>query len=241
MSGFRPKVHGVPVLRETLAGEGGTAMAVLPAVGLTLGGVLAKLILFAAACFLFARYLERPAMRFFERSESGTDAVISLTSVGILIAGLAGLAGFSVAIGAFFAGLVFSRNREAIENQTPFDTLYDLFVPFFFIGIGLRVSPEALTGGWAAGVALLAAAAGGKLLGTLIPAVWMMEPRRALVLGVSLIPRAEIMMIIMEHGRQLGDWAVPPELFSATVMVVMGTCCVAPLALGPLIDRFAAD
>lgn len=224
-----------PVLRDSLDGDAGGA-SLLPEALSTVGWVLLKLMAFAGACFLFARYLEKPILRFFERSESGTDAVISLTSLGILIAGLAGLAGFSVAIGAFFAGLAFSRNREAIQNQTPFCTLYDLFVPFFFIGIGLSVEPEVLGGAWVPGGLLLAAAVAGKLLGTLLPSVASLGWRSALTLGVSLVPRAEIAMIIMEHGRQWGDWAVPAELFSAMVLVVLGTCLLAPLAMGRLID-----
>jgi len=55
------------------------------------------------------------------------------------------------------------------------------------------------------------------------------------------VPRAEITMIIMERGRQLGDWAVPAELFAAFVLVSVLTCLVAPIVLELLFRRWPED
>ncbi|PLW81265.1 cation:proton antiporter [Kineobactrum sediminis] len=227
----------LPVLRDGVGESAGLAWMTLR----TVGWVLLKLTLFGAACFLFARYAETPVVRFFSRSETKTDAVISCTSLAILIAGLADLLGFSVAIGAFFAGLAFSRNREVVENQTPYNTLCDLFVPFFFIGIGLSVPPSTLDQALIPGLLLLVAAVTGKLLGTLPVAAVIrgMGMGGAITLGVSLIPRAEISMIIMERAHRIGDWAVPGELFSAMVVVVLSTCLITPPLLVWLIRRYA--
>jgi len=48
-------------------------------------------------------------------------------------------------------------------------------------------------------------------------------------------------MIIMERGRQLGDWAVPAELFAAFVLVSVLTCLVAPIVLELLFRRWPED
>jgi Kef-type K+ transport system membrane component KefB len=61
---------------------------------------------------------------------------VVVAGISFLIAALAGLLGFSVAIGAFFAGLVFSRDPDSVKLDGLFDTFYEIFVPFFFIGIG---------------------------------------------------------------------------------------------------------
>lgn len=199
--------------------------------------VMGKLLLFAVACYGFARYAEKPLIRFFSHSESATDTVISLTSLAIIIAGIAGLLGFSVAIGAFFAGLAFSRNRSAVEEHTPFTTLHDLFVPFFFVGIGMDLSLSALGQVWMPALVLLGMAYAGKLIGTVGFSWPMLGWGGAWTLGFSMVPRAEITMIIMNRGLRMDNGVVTPELYSAMVLVVLGTCLLAPPILHALISR----
>lgn len=235
----------LPTLRDVVAsgaGEGdGASQAELWSALLTNGGVIiAKLLLFAGACYLFARFVRGWIVDFFERRETGADAVISITGIGIIIAGVAGTLGFSVAVGAFFAGLAFSSSREAIYEGTPFQTMRDLFVPFFFVGIGLSVEASALTEAWGVGLALASVAIAGKVAGTTLPGMLVGGGVSALVLGVAMIPRAEITMIIMERGLQLGDWAITERTFSAMVVVVLVTCLLAPPTLRILINRHIA-
>lgn len=203
----------------------------------TIAFVLSKLVVLSAACYMFARYAEKPLIGFFERSESGTDTVISVVSIGIIIAGLAGIMGFSVAIGAFFAGLAFSRNRDTIETQTPYTTIQDFFVPFFFIGIGLQVDVTAIGQAWGLAGALLVTAFLGKLIGTLLPSLAITTPGCGLTLGLSMVPRAEITMIIIGGAHQMGDWAVDAQLFTAMFVVVFGTCLLTPPLLRSMINR----
>jgi Kef-type K+ transport system membrane component KefB len=143
-----------------------------------------------------------------------------------------------VAIGAFFAGLVFCERRERIADQTPFLALHDLFVPFFFFSIGLKVNPEALGGAWLLGLVLLATAVLGKLLGTGLPSAPMVGLSSAATLGVSLVPRAEITMIITQRALEAGPWALSQDAYSAMVLVVLATCVLAPPTLHHLIRRY---
>jgi len=53
-----------------------------------------------------------------------------------------------------------------------------------------------------------------------------------------MVPRAEITMIIMERGQQLGDWAVPGELYAAFVLVSAITCLLAPVSLKFMFRRW---
>ena len=50
-----------------------------------------------------------------------------------------------------------------------------------------------------------------------------------------MIPRAEIVMVIMQQGQQLGDWAVSSEVFAVMTMVLIATCILSPLVLRPLL------
>ena len=58
-------------------------------------------------------------------------------------------------------------------------------------------------------VALLAAAIAGKMLGAGLPCLVVASPATSLLIGVSMVPRAEIALIVMTYGRHMGDWTVP--------------------------------
>ena len=153
---------------------------------------IVKSIFFGTLCFLFSRYVEQRLTSFFQRLEPSADPTIMVAGVGFMIAALAGLLGFSVAIGAFFAGLAYSYDPRSVKIDASFGTLYELFVPFFFIGIGLSlelsVLPIAL--GW--GSILLIAAVAGKVVGVAVAVVMLDQWKSATLLGISMVPQAEI-------------------------------------------------
>lgn len=210
---------------------------VFPLIIRTVGKFAFKAIVFGAFCFAFSRYIEKPMTQFFERLEPAPDPTIMVAGVGVIIAALAGLLGFSVAIGSFFAGLLFSRDPEAVKLEASFITIYEFFVPFFFIGIGLSIDLNAFPTALKLGSLLLIVATIGKLVGVMVP-VWVTTGKTsALLLGISMVPRAEIMMIVMQHGQQLGKWAVPPAVFSAMIIVSAATSLGVPLALRPLLKE----
>ena len=209
--------------------------SLLPTLATTLGWMLVKLIAFGGACLLFARYLERPMTRLFDRLHAGEGTMLVMLGVGIIVAAVAGLSGFSTAIGAFFAGLIFSRDPHTTRYMGAFQPLHDLLAPFFFVGIGLHLAPDALAAVGPGVLLLLAAAVIGKVGGAYLPARPLLGSSSALVLGLSLVPRAEIALVVMQRGLELGNWAVPPSLFAQVVMISAITVVAIPLVLRPLL------
>jgi len=240
----------VPILHETGAGaEGnpaGTAQSGsdrgLWAELLSTGGILlAKFLGFGALCAAFARHVEKPITHAFERYATRPETIIFVAGIGITIAGVSAWLGFSAAVGALFAGLAFSRDPDSVKFDTGFTGLYHLFAPFFFIGIGLSLEPSAFTSALGAGAALAAVAIAGKIIGAGVPALVATGATGAALIGVSMVPRAEITMIIMERGQQLGDWAVPDDLYAAFVLVSAITCLVAPVTLEFMFRRWPGE
>lgn len=222
----------VPVL------EHNPEAAILPIMLQTASVFCLKAIVFSVLCFVFSRYAEQSVTHFFQQIEPSPDPTIMVTGIGFITAAIAGLLGFSVAIGAFFAGLIFSRDPEAVKLDASFDTFYEIFVPFFFIGIGLKVDLSILPLALDLGIVLLVVAVLGKLIGVAIPVLPMSGWASATLLGVSMVPRAEIMMIVMQQGLQLGEWAVPSRVFAAMVVVSMATTVLVPLILRPLLRKW---
>jgi Kef-type K+ transport system membrane component KefB len=163
--------------------------------------------------------------------------MLVVVGIGFLIAALAGALGFSLAIGALFAGLVFSRDPKAVRTEKSFRDLYAFVTPFFFISIGFHIDVSALTEALPIGGVLVCAAILGKLLGDGLPAYLLLGGSGAVLLATSMIPRAEIAMVIMHKGQQMGPDVVPPSVYAGMIIVSAVTCLVAPLLLYPLLGR----
>ncbi|HMB73874.1 MAG TPA: cation:proton antiporter [Gammaproteobacteria bacterium] len=205
-------------------------------VGTSSAIVLTKLALFVAGCYLFAHFVEARFTEFNRRlSDTPASLTISILGVGLVIAAVADFLGFSIAIGALFAGLAFSRDPQAVRTDGSFSYFYEFLTPFFFIYIGMQTDLAALAGSMDVGMLLFVVAAVSKLVFTYAPALLSMGTRDAMHLGVSMIPRAEIALVVVYECRAVDPGIVPPEVFAAMVLVSLGTSIVAPITLRRLL------
>jgi len=221
----------LPVLQGDASGGGVAVVRVA-------GTLLVKFVGFIALGLLFGRYLEPLTGRFFERRGSRPGPLLLIVGTGFLIAGVSELLGFSVAIGAFFAGIMYSRDPNAQEIERAFEPFYAFFTPFFFIGIGIAVDPRALAALPTVGGLLLVAAVAGKLVGAGVPAAVMVGRTSGLVIGVSMVPRAEVALLAVERGHAMG--VVPEEVFAGMAAVSLVTAITVPLLLTPLLRSWTA-
>jgi len=220
----------VPVLR---AGDGG---ALAPLILETGGLFVLEFLAFAALCLLFARYAEGRIIGLLATARR-PDPILVIIGVGIVIAALAAALGFSLAIGALLAGLVFSRDPRAVHMETDFLPIYEFFAPFFFIGVGMHIDLAALGPALPVAGALVLVAVAGKVLGAGLPALPILGRAGAVAVGVSMVPRAEIAMVVVQEGRRLGDWAVPDDLYAGMIVVSAVTCILSPLVVRALLRR----
>lgn len=217
----------------------GTSNGFLLTLGMTAGFLVLKFIGFVLFCYLFSQYLEQRITVWSKQHLSSYAVVILVTTaIVFIIAGLASWMGFSLAVGAMFAGLAYSRDPEEYRIDNGFELIYQFFAPFFFVGIGLAIDLTVISSAIGLGLALLVVAVLGKFIGTGLPALLIADRSAALLLGISMIPRAEIAMIIMQHGRSLGDWAVSSELFGAFVIITLVTCLFIPILVTRLLQMF---
>lgn len=191
---------------------------------LTIVILLLKLAAFTAFCCFFSRYLEKPLMHKISKIEQKPDPSIIVIALGIIIASIAGLAGFSIAIGAFFAGLIFSRDPQSFKDKTAFDVFYDLFTPFFFINIGLQIEFNITAPILLPVIILFIAASLGKFIGAWLPALFITKPKTASALAVGMIPRAEITLIISQAA--LSRKIIDQNIYIAIILTVLLTCII---------------
>lgn len=140
--------------------------------------------------------------------------------------------------GAFLAGLVLARSpvKEHIESGIS-ALAYGLFVPVFFINVGLSANARELTleSLWLllamAGVAIVGkvfgAGAGARLSG--------FKNLESLQLGVGMMSRGEVGLIVASVGIEFG--VIQQDVFAAIVGVVIITTLLTPPALRSLFPR----
>ncbi|MGM0563304.1 MAG: cation:proton antiporter [Pseudomonadota bacterium] len=195
---------------------------------LTIGRVVAVLTAFALFCWLFSVFLEHPITRFVERRKTDQEPMVLILAIVFVMSALAELSGLSLAVGAFMAGLAFSRDTEAAKERVVFQGLYDFFTPFFFIHLGLLVDISAFEMALWPGLVLLAAAVAGKLIGAGLPAWRRLGWQGGALVGLSMVPRAEIAMVVMQKGLAAG---ASSKALSAMVVVSVGSIVVVSLML----------
>jgi Kef-type K+ transport system membrane component KefB len=169
-----------------------------------------------------------------------SQGLIALAFVTLLLYGwLAETVGQMAAItGAFLAGLWFSRTSEKEHIHNGIATIaYGIFVPVFFIDIGLSANARQLT--WASGLLLVVmtlVAVIGKVFGSGSGALLGGFTRReAIQLGVGMISRGEVGLIVAAIGVNQGF--ISQDIFSAVVGVVILTTVLTPLLLRALFPR----
>jgi Kef-type K+ transport system membrane component KefB len=99
----------------------------------------------------------------------------------------------------------------------------------------MRLDLGAMPGALGLGLALTAVAVVGKVVGSAVPVWPSLGRQRALAVGVSMVPRAEIALFVAEQGRSLGVGAVPEVIHGAVFVVVALTCTLTPPVLRRLL------
>lgn len=161
------------LLVSVLSGSAGSSLIT------GLGIALAQAAIALAAILLFGRFMLRPIFRLVASTQS-TELFIAATLFVIVLSGvLAAVAGMSMALGAFVAGLILAETefRKSVEAVIePFKSLL-LGIFFFTIGMGIDIreilrEPLWLVAGIAALIAGKAAATYGlaRLFGIARPA-----------------------------------------------------------------------
>ncbi|MEZ5066878.1 MAG: cation:proton antiporter [bacterium] len=212
-----------------------------------LGARIVGFFLIAAAT---GRWIFPVVARAVARARSPELELSALLVLGLALALLAERLGMHFLIGAFVAGLYFSRTLvddafyEDVETRLSGLT-NGLFSPIFFASVGLHLEPSALTAvpGFVAlvvGIAIagkvVGAGAGARLAGH--------SGAGALAIGIAMSSRGAVELIVADVALQAGlfENAATPRirhLFSAVVVMAITTTIVAPLLLKPALRREA--
>lgn len=198
-------------------------------------------VVFLALAYLGYNYLI-PGLLRLSRSSLVPHAVpISALLVCCGAAWLAEMLGLSEVLGAFIAGLAMSTRSVQAEVRQGVGPLADyLFVPVFFVSIGLATSFAGLTTDWRFLITLLILALLSKWIGCGLSAKLMGTSRHdANLIGVAMISRGEMALIVVKIG--LSTQLVSSSHYAAIILVIMLTTLICPLWLKFLLASEVGD
>ena len=147
------------------------------------------------------------------------------------LAVLAAKAGFSLAMGAFLAGMLVSESGEGKHLEQLLMPFRDVFAAIFFVSVGMQLDPRLLPGLWSPILTFALLVMVGKAVAvTLASAAARIPLRTGIEAGLALAQIGEFSFIIAATG--LAHGAVKPELFAVAVGTSILTSLATPTLLG---------
>jgi len=199
--------------------------------GVDVGGVALVVLRMAAyfAVAIAAGRLLTPLLRWVGRLPV-TQAILSGALVIVFVYAWAAEYGGGVAAitGAYVAGVLVAQTPFKQQIDAGVHPLtYSIFVPLFFIGIGLQTNGRELGDSVAFTVALVAVAVAAKAVGCgVFSRAFGFSTAASIRVGVGMISRGEVGLIVAGYG--LANGLIGQPVFSASVIMVLVTTMVTP-------------
>lgn len=188
---------------------------------------LAAAIAFLAASLFFGTRIVPFLMRRVSFTGQRELFLLSVVAIALGMAALSQALGVSLALGAFFAGLVVSESETSQQVLAQVLPLRDLFATLFFVSLGMLIDPHLIAAHAGIVVALVLAILLGKsLIGLFSTWAFGNGGRTALGVGLGLAQIGEFSFILAQLGRQEG--ILPPGVFAAILGASMISLLCAP-------------
>lgn len=167
--------------------------------------MLAKMILLLVAVFISGRYIVPRLLAAATKGKGNDLFIISIVVICFAAAFATQALGLSLALGAFFAGLVISETDHAYHATGIVLPFHELFMSFFFVSIGMLVDLHQFAATPFLIIGLTVALIILKVLTTTL-AVWFLKYplRTALHTGLTLFQLGEFGFILAIPGLELG-------------------------------------
>ena len=194
---------------------------------LEFAGMLGKLLgFFAGVLAIGLLFVPR-----FIRGVVGLGRAETILIAGIAIcfglAALAHSAGYSVALGAFLAGMLVAESGEGPRVEHVIQPLRDIFAAIFFVSIGVLIDPSLVAEHWVPVLVLTVVVLVGKPLGVSLGGFLVGNGvKNSLRAGMSMAQIGEFSFIIATLGLTTG--ATRPFVFPVAVAVACLTAWTTP-------------
>lgn len=168
-----------------------------------------------------------------ERLRVGQSYLVFGLSVCLGLGLIASYIGVAAIIGAFLAGMALSESAEGTDMPLQAEAVTEFLLPFFLTSIGMQLNLSAMANGSVITLAILITllACVTKVLGCGL-AVFQLGGKRALQVGVGMMPRGEVGIVVAQIGLGLGS--IGDAAYGVVLVMAIATTLIAPPLLVPL-------
>jgi Kef-type K+ transport system membrane component KefB len=168
-----------------------------------------------------------------ERLRVGQSYLVFGLSVCLGLGLVASYIGVAAIIGAFLAGMALSESTEGTDMPLQAEAVTEFLLPFFLTNIGMQLNLNAMANRSVITLAILVTllACATKILGCGL-AVFKMGSRKALQVGVGMMPRGEVGIVVAQIGLGLGT--IGDAAYGVVLVMAIATTLIAPPLLVPL-------
>jgi len=159
----------------------------------------------------------------------GRPETVVVCAIGVCfgVSLLAQQLGYSVALGAFVAGVLVAESGKTHQIEQLVQPVRDLFAAMFFVAVGMLIEPAQVAANWLAVVVLTIVVVVGKVTTVAFGAFMSGKGTRVSVAaGMSLAQIGQFPFIIPRPGLSLG--AVGPHVYPVAVAVSAITTLLTP-------------
>lgn len=195
-----------------------------------IGLLIGKKVLFFAVLIVLAKWFIPHFIKLFKKFKV-TDTE-SILSAGLIICfGLSYFAeflGIAGIIGAFFAGIAIAQTeyKDEIEHKVE-PIAYGIFVPFFFVSIGLAVSFDGIGEQIGFIIVFSIIAVVSKFIGSGLGAKLAgFNTKSSMGVGAGMVSRGEVALILAAMGLEGG--LLPGNYYTSIIIVIIVTTIVTP-------------
>ncbi|MBI2391264.1 MAG: cation:proton antiporter [Deltaproteobacteria bacterium] len=196
------------------------------ALALSLAMALGKAVLVVVGTVALARFVVPKVLAWVDASRSREIFLLAILALCVGTAWLTALAGLSLALGAFLAGMVVADTEYSRRATGDILPLRDAFVSIFFVSLGMLFDVRVVIGRpWMVGALLLGFLVAKGVLATFAAMAMRFPSRVAWLAGVGLAQFGEFGFVLAKLGQAHG--AVEPDeikpLLAAGVMSMFFT------------------
>jgi Kef-type K+ transport system membrane component KefB len=195
----------------------------------SVAGIVAAAVAFLVIGAAVGTRVAPPLFSAVARVSRSTGTMVALAlAFTLAFAELADLVRLAPIVGAFVAGIALNRSDQADRIRRELTPVGHLFIPVFFLQIGIDadISAFARAGVLRDAALLLAVAVVGKLVS---PLGAIGSPGDKPLIGLGMLPRGEVGLIFATIGLQSG--VLDDDLYAALLLVVLVTTLATPKLL----------
>ncbi|MGO1780409.1 MAG: cation:proton antiporter [Lactobacillus delbrueckii] len=202
-------------------------------------------LLFEALYFVFVwlvyKFIAPKFMQLAEKINVSYSVVIASLILSLGMAYIAELVGLSAVVGAFFGGLAIRQTKQEAEVNSSVSAIgYSVFIPTFFVNIGLSMTFASIGQDFLFIVVMTVLGVLSKYwAGKYSSEIFGLKPLEGSIVGAGMVSRGEVALIVAQIG--IAHQLFPKDIYSSLILVIILTTVLSPIMLNHYIRKDEAQ